>query len=1183
MNLMSRFRKHIPVVAVIAVIIASLTLASCRDFFGTEDLKESIREEVVVATAEEGEITVRSANTNMGFTSPLGPTTVKVGVPFVVTASPYSQYAFLEWQQEGGEPGDIEFDASTDQVTSATVVNYSHDLAIVAEFDARPYVLSTNPFNNETRVAITRPIRISFSEPVDPATVNYEAILVQRRLNGSLSDPENINDHFEDPPTISSSGSEVTLSLANGKFLGDEFGTYEIFVTVFAAIADLDGHTMASTNPPVRFVTDTEGDSTPPNIGPITVKRTSTGGTIDLLPAIGAHPTNTPAITLDFEAADPEGSPVTAVITDQLEHELYNEIHTRNIAIDLEMGEGPQTLTIVLSDSSGNSTDEPDATPATVEIFYDLTAPDQPQIGPGETSPYSDGSTYYYQTTGVDLDLSSDDTGTLVAGFSTSSSGTDPQDPLIVTTSGSVYAVDNAGNVSTGLPVSVVQDNSAPVISNVSVTQPGGSWARVGTVFSIAFQASDGSGSGLAADPTVAITSGGDPVTGTVSVGGVAPNFTATYTMQTGDSEGAIGFVITAVDHLTNSAPYSVADSGVQFDKTAPTIAVSAPSAARVKDGTDVTYTVTYGGANSVSLGSGDISITGTGTASVVDVTGTGNTTRTVRVRAGSTDGPVGISIASGTASDAAGNTAPSASSSTSFQVDNTPPSAPGTPTKTSGSAGYINASESNVSITVNFSTTGALQNDVLYLAEDTLGTLATRTLSSADISSGSHTFSVSTSAFGGDGSKSVTAYLVDEAGNQGPASGALPLTKDTVKPGEPSAPTKATDYINASETNISISVDFSTAGALEDDRLYLVEASEGTLATRTLTSADISSGSYEFIVARTLFGDDGPKSVTAYLVDAAGNPGDPSDALNLSKDTVPPTISVSVPSSTSVKDGDSVTYTVTYGGASSITLVKGDVSTTGLGGATVDSVTGGGTTRTVTLTAGLAEGAVGISIVAGTAEDAAGNSAASASSSISFQVDNTPPSISFSSPSQSYAKDGDTVTFTVTYGGASSITLVKDDVSTTGAGGATVDSVTGGGATRTVTLTAGSGDGEVGISIVADTAVDEAGNSALSASSASTFLVDNTAPELDDATLSATASDVTGFSITETGSGVASYSSDIGGSSFNGATLTTSVVLNEGEHQDYVLGVTDNAGNTGNRTVRHSLSSGIYSAAYID
>lgn len=83
-------------------------------------------------------------------------------------------------------------------------------------------------------------------------------------------------------------------------------------------------------------------------------------------------------------------------------------------------------------------------------------------------------------------------------------------------------------------------------------------------------------------------------------------------------------------------------------------LAISAPSASTT-EGEDVTYTVTYSNAASITLADGDITINTTGDASATAaVSGSGLTTRTVTLTSISgTNGTFGISIATGTAENA--------------------------------------------------------------------------------------------------------------------------------------------------------------------------------------------------------------------------------------------------------------------------------------------------------------------------------------------------------------------------------------------------------------------------------------------------------------------------------------------------------------------------------------------------
>jgi hypothetical protein len=87
-----------------------------------------------------------------------------------------------------------------------------------------------------------------------------------------------------------------------------------------------------------------------------------------------------------------------------------------------------------------------------------------------------------------------------------------------------------------------------------------------------------------------------------------------------------------------------------------------------------VDYTITYTGADSVTLSAGNITLNKTGSANgAVVVNGSGTGTRTVTISSITGSGTLGISIAAGTAGDTAGNTASTAGPSTAFTVNTAP------------------------------------------------------------------------------------------------------------------------------------------------------------------------------------------------------------------------------------------------------------------------------------------------------------------------------------------------------------------------------------------------------------------------------------------------------------------------------------------------------------------------------
>jgi hypothetical protein len=147
--------------------------------------------------------------------------------------------------------------------------------------------------------------------------------------------------------------------------------------------------------------------------------------------------------------------------------------------------------------------------------------------------------------------------------------------------------------------------------------------------------------------------------------------------------------------------------------------------------------------------------------------------------------------------------------------------------------------------------------------------------------------------------------------------------------------------------------------------------------------------------------------------------------------DNIAPTISISDPmiaggfQALRSAAGSSATYTVSYSGATSISLTTAQISANTTGGASCSvAVSGSGeVSRVVTLSACMGNGTFRFSITAGTASDLAGNTAPGAGPSASVVVDNTAPVFSFAaassnlslcSPSTDYLSQGISVNETL-------------------------------------------------------------------------------------------------------------------------------------------------------------------------
>lgn len=177
-------------------------------------------------------------------------------------------------------------------------------------------------------------------------------------------------------------------------------------------------------------------------------------------------------------------------------------------------------------------------------------------------------------------------------------------------------------------------------------------------------------------------SNGGVPILGygviSLPAGGTDSNYgsnSLTHTI-TGLTYGTTyTFTAVAMNSVGSSAS-STPSNSITITPAVVGMTVGAPSAAVIKPGTTVTYTVSYTGADNVTLTAANVSLQKTGTANgTVAVSGTGSLTRTVTISGITGDGTLGIGIASGTASAFGGPaTAPAVSASTTFTVDGAAP-----------------------------------------------------------------------------------------------------------------------------------------------------------------------------------------------------------------------------------------------------------------------------------------------------------------------------------------------------------------------------------------------------------------------------------------------------------------------------------------------------------------------------
>lgn len=199
--------------------------------------------------------------------------------------------------------------------------------------------------------------------------------------------------------------------------------------------------------------------------------------------------------------------------------------------------------------------------------------------------------------------------------------------------------------------------------------------------------------------------------------------------------------------------------------------------------------------------------------------------------------------------------------------------------------------------------------------------------------------------------------------------------------------------------------------------------------------------------------------------------------------------VGLSAPSETVTKTGP-VSYTVTYPGATAISLTNANVTLNKTGTANGSVSVGASSdplSREITISGITGDGTLGITISAGTATYSGSKTAPLVGPSGTFVVDNTPPQLTISNPEPPATSLGP-VQYTLTYQGATDILLAPADVTLVaepaGAVGATVELSGDGNTSRTVSLTNCWGNGKLSIQVVAGTATDAAGGMANGANS---------------------------------------------------------------------------------------------------
>ncbi len=633
---------------------------------------------------------------------------------------------------------------------------------------------------------------------------------------------------------------------------------------------------------------------------------------------------------------------------------------------------------------------------------------------------------------------------------------------------------------------------------------------------------------GTAAAAGVAVTGAGGSATST--------NFAVTLSSLSGD--GTLGIMVLAnavTDTASMGSPASTNSTTFIVDTTAPVVTITqGPSVAITNANGSVSYTVNIADPNlgPVTLAPASIQVNATGTAAAtgVVVTGAGgsatSTNFAVTLSSLSGDGTLGIMVLANAVTDTAGNGSLASTNSTTFIVDTTAPVV----TITQGPSVAITNANGSVSYTVNITdpNLGPVALAPASIQVNATGTAAATgvAVTGAGGSGTSTNFAVTLSSLSGDGTLGITVLanaVTDTAGN-----GSLASTNSTTFIVDTTAPVVTiTQGPSVAITNANGSVSYTVN--IADPSLGTVALAPGSIKVNTtgtaaatgvaVTGAGGSAASTNFAVTLSSLSGNGTLGIMVLanaVTDTAGNGSLAStNSTAFIVDTTAPVVTITQGPSVAITNANgSVSYTVNIADPSlgTVALAPGSikVNTTGTAAATGVAVTGAGgsaasTNFAVTLSSLSGNGTLGIMVLANAVTDTAGNGSLASTNSTAFIVDTTAPVVTITQgPSVAITNANGSVSYTVNIADPSlgTVTLAPGNikVNTTGTAAATGVAVTGAGGSATstnfaVTLSSLSGNGTLGIMVLANAVTDTAGNGSLASTNSTAFIVDTTAP----------------------------------------------------------------------------------------
>ena len=374
------------------------------------------------------------------------------------------------------------------------------------------------------------------------------------------------------------------------------------------------------------------------------------------------------------------------------------------------------------------------------------------------------------------------------------------------------------------------------------------------------------------ANATVTLYDGAREIGSTTAGAGGAWSVTPTRPLE----EGLRSLTAKATDAAGNVSPASPA-LALTIDFTPPTIAITSDKFS-LGAGATATITFTFSEDPGASFIRGSVTVEG---GELGPIGGSGTTRSAVFTPTPGFVGHPKISVGAGAYTDLAGNNGGSAAMP-SIYVDTVAPAAPAAPLLDAGSDSGRSSIDKLTKVTLPTfrGGPGSAEAGATVRVYDGVTLITTATVL------GDGSWSARSAIALSEGERSITATVVDLAGNVSPASASNKVTIDTTAPGAPTKP----DLVADSDT-----------GSVDDDDItgdttptFSGTAQAGATVTlyqgSTVLGSTIANGSGQWQITSAVVLGQGSHAITAVATDAAGNEGPSSQPLTITVITDAPT-----------------------------------------------------------------------------------------------------------------------------------------------------------------------------------------------------------------------------------------------------------------------------------------------------